>query len=97
MPAHTQEVTGELGRYVTLLKKSLEDVRQRLGRVKADIRLENIEAELLTALSAEEQAALHPFMSALNLVELKAERQLLVTQQDALVKAIGLVEAKLNG
>lgn len=97
MPAHSQEIAGELGRYATLLKKSLEDVRQRLGRVKADIRLENIEAELLTALSAEEQAALHPFMSALNLVELKAERQLLVTQQDALVKAIGLVEAKLNG
>jgi len=97
MPAHTQEVAGELGRYVTLLKKSLEDVRGKLGRVKADIRLENIEAELLLALSAEEQAALHPFMSSLNLVELKAERQLLVAQQDALVKAIGLVEAKLNG
>ena len=97
MPAHTQEIAGELGRYVTLLKKSLEDVRGKLGRVKADIRLENIEAELLLALSAEEQAALHPFMSALNLVELKAERQLLVAQQDALMKAIGLVEAKLNG
>ena len=97
MPLHSQEITGELGRYVTLLSKSLEDVRQRLGRVKADIRLENIEAELLVALSASEQAALQPFMSALNLAELRAEQQLLGAQRDALVKAIRLVEAKLNG
>lgn len=61
------------------------------------MRIETIEAELLTGLTAEEQAALEPFLQRKNLAELRQQRDLLVVQRDALVKAIDLVRAKLNG
>lgn len=92
-----QDVAGELGRYADLLEKALAGVRQSLGLVRADMRIETIEAELLTGLTAEEQAALEPFLQRKNLAELRQQRDLLVVQRDALVKAIDLVRAKLNG
>ncbi len=91
------DVAGELGRYRTALESSLVKVRDDLGRVRAEIRLENIEAELLPALTPEEQAALEPFLQHKNLAELNTQRLLLVAQRDALVKAIGLVGVRLNG
>jgi hypothetical protein len=90
-----QDVAGELGRYVSLLEDHLVDVRHELGRVRAEIRLENIEAELLAALTPEERAALEDFLQKKNLAELQAQRQLLTVQRDALVKAIELVRARL--
>ena len=89
------DVAGELGRYVALLEKALGTVKENLGTVRAQIRLENIEAQLLAQLTPEEQAALEPFTQRLNLAELIAKRDLLVAQRDALTKAIGLVKARL--
>jgi flagellar biosynthesis chaperone FliJ len=97
VPPLPQDVAGELGKYVDTLKRSLETVRQDLGVVRAQIRLENVEAQLLTGLSAEEQSALQPFLQQLNLAELQSRRDLLLVEQSALVKAIGLLEARLNG
>lgn len=90
------DVAGELGRYVTLLKKGLTCVQEELGRVKSQIRMENLEALLLAQLSPEEQAALEPFLQKLNLAELQSERELLLLQRDTLLKAIGLLEARLG-
>lgn len=92
-----QDVAGELGRYVAALEESLAGVREMLALVRAEIRLEQIEAQLLSELTAEEQAALDPFLQHKNLAELNAQRGLLIAQRDALVKAINLVRAKLNG
>jgi hypothetical protein len=83
-----QDTAGELGRYVNGLEEHLVAVRQELRRVRGEILLENIEAEMLAALTAEEQAALEPFLQRKNLAELQAQRQLLIAQRDALVKAI---------
>ena len=89
------DVAGELDRYLTDLKESLDGVRERLGTVRAEIRLENIEALLLAQLTAAEQAALEPFLQKKNLAELQAQRDLLAAQRDALVKAIDLVKARI--
>lgn len=97
MPPLPQDLAGELGKYADALRRSLEQVRQASGTVVAQIRLENIEAQLLAQLTAAEQAALEPFTQRLNLAELIAERNLLIAQRDALVKALALVEARLNG
>jgi hypothetical protein len=96
MPPLPQDVAGELGRYLTRLKASLEQVRDELSRTRAAIKVENIEAQLLNALSVDEKAALDPFLQALNLVELQARRDVLLAQEATLVKAIGLVEARLG-
>lgn len=97
MPPLPQDVAGELGKYVDLLKRSLEQVRAALREVVAQIRLENVEAQLLPQLTAAEQAALEPFTQRLNLAELTARRDLLAAQRDALAKAIGILEARLGG
>lgn len=95
MPPLPQDVLGELGRYLTKLQAALETVRQDLGTVRAQIRLENVEAELLALLTPEEQAAIDPFTQHLNLAELTQKRDLLVVQRDALVHAIEIVKARL--
>jgi hypothetical protein len=97
VPPLPQDVAGELGRYKTTLEKALAGVREELGTVRAQIRLENAEAQLLAQLTAEEQSAIQPFLQQLNLAELIAHRDLLTVQRDALMKAIGLLEARLNG
>lgn len=97
MPPLPQDVAGELGRYVRQLKKSLEGVQQERARVRTEIRLENVEAQLLAQLTPEEQAALDRFLQKKNLAELQAHRDLLIAQQAALEKAIGLLEAELAG
>ena len=97
MPPLPQDLAGELGKYQDGLKRSLQEVLDERRTVMAQIRLENVEAQLLAALTAEEQAALEPFTQRLNLAELQAKRDLLTAQRDALVKAIGLLEARLNG
>ena len=90
------DVAGELGRYVTLLKKALVCVQEELGRVRSQIRMENLEAQLLGQLTGPERTALGPCLQKLDLAELQAERVLLSDRRDALVKAIGLLEARLG-
>ena len=97
MPPLPQDLAGELGKYQDALKRSLQEVLDERRTVLAQIRLENVEAQLLAALTPEEQAALERFTQRLNLAELQARRDLLTAERDALVKAIGLLEARLNG
>lgn len=91
-----QDEAGELGRYITHLKNKSQEVRERLQKVRADIRAERFEAELLAQLTAEEQAAIQDFLEKKNLAELISARDLLVAQRDALEKAVLLLRAKLE-
>jgi hypothetical protein len=97
MPPLPQDIAGEIGRYITLLRKKLDGVREQLDRVRAQIRLENVEAQLLTQLTAEERDAIQPFLQKLNLPDLQAERDVLTEKRDALMRAITLLEARLVG
>jgi hypothetical protein len=97
VPPLPQDVAGELGRYKTTLEKALVLVREDLRATIVQIRLENAEAQLLSQLTVEEQAAIQEFLQSLNLAELQAKRDLWVVKRDALIKAIGLLEARLLG
>lgn len=90
------DVAGELGRYLTALESDLEAVRSELGAVRAATRAESIEADLLAQLTVEEQAALEPFLQNADAAELRARRDLLAKQRDVLVKATGILRARLG-
>lgn len=86
----TPEEAGENDRAISMLRKRLERVRERMQQARGDADLSGVFLALDAALSIEEYDLIRnslPKLSGEKLAELRAER-------DALVKAIDALRAR---